>query len=128
MHSAAPPLRLHRRDLGAGAAVLGLVAILTVLTFFDIYGDALTRRARTLMIIAAAGLLAAGCATSATDLVKAANDLDPGCYKNVRIDIVPMFGFVAPVGHYEKTCNPDQATPLQRVTIVPAPTLPDPAR
>ena len=79
---------------------------------------------RTCLIVVATGLLLSACATSATDLVKAANELDPGCYKNVRIDIVPMFGFVVPVGHYEKTCNPDQATPIQRVTVVAA----DPAR
>lgn len=129
MHSAAPPLRLHHRDLKAGAAVLALVAILTVFHL----GDVLMRRSRAGLAALIAGLALTAvlaltaCATSATDLVKAANDLDPGCYKNIRVDMVPMFGFVVPIGHYEKTCNPDQARPVQRVTIVPAlPAVPGP--
>lgn len=69
---------------------------------------------RLLAIVLALGL--SGCATAdIANLAKAANDLDPGCYKHVEITVTPvlLFGWALPIpsGRYEKTCNPDQAAP-----------------
>lgn len=65
----------------------------------------------------AAALPVALCGCASFDLAayaEAANQLDPGCYKNVHLDVRPLLlpGWVVPVvsGTYDKTCNPDQGT------------------
>jgi hypothetical protein len=62
----------------------------------------------------ACALALGGCATTSfADYAAAANDLDPGCFKDVSIQATPIliFGWPIPVisGTYRKVCNPDQA-------------------
>lgn len=68
---------------------------------------------RTLAVAAAALILSACQTASFADYAKAANDLDPGCYKDVQLQVTPIliFGWPLPVvaGTYRKVCNPEQA-------------------
>jgi len=102
----------------ASLAVL-LALALAVLTLLDIYGDAIMKRALRLVAIVGLGLLTIACATPVTDLVKAANELDPDCGKlvDVRIGTNWIFGWPVPVvtGTYTKACHPEQlkAAPAQ---------------
>lgn len=92
------------------------------------------RKQLVCLVLAAGALTMSACASAPgggaaglTDLVKAANDLDPGCYKSVHVTATPMmlFGWAVPVfgGTYDKVCNPDKAAPkraLQAGQILPA--------
>lgn len=103
-----------------------LILLLAGLTLFDVYGDKIMKR--VVRRVAAAVLLAAVClplvACQSVDLeayARGANDLDPGCFKDVDVQVTPVFalGWVIPVvtGRYRKTCNPDQAIAPQPVVV-----------
>jgi hypothetical protein len=69
------------------------------------------------LLLAGCALALAGCQTfSLEDYAKAANDLDPNCYKNVHLEVTPivMGVWVIPVigGRYDKVCNPGQNVPV----------------
>lgn len=66
------------------------------------------------LAVLAATLVMTGCATTSfADYAKAANDLDPHCFKDVNIQATPVliFGWPIPVvsGTFRKVCNPEQA-------------------
>lgn len=66
------------------------------------------------LLAACAALALSGCSTfDLMEYANAANELDPGCYKDVYVDVRPLLlpGWVIPIasGHYRKVCNPDQA-------------------
>jgi hypothetical protein len=70
-----------------------------------------------LLILAAAAVSLSACQTfTLEDYAKAANDLDPNCYKNVHLEVTPvlMGPWVVPVigGRYDKVCNPGQNAPV----------------
>jgi predicted small secreted protein len=75
--------------------------------------------------VCAASLSLAGCATNMTEFmstyVEAANTLDPGCGKDVRIDVLPLMMPWGPIpfvtGSYRKACNLDQ---FGTTTVPPA--------
>lgn len=83
----------------------------------------MTRKFSSFIALAAAGLLASGCATTSfAEYAKAANELDPGCFKDVNVQATPilLFGWPIPVisGSFRKVCNPDQA-PAQAAPVAP---------
>lgn len=80
------------------------------------------KRLITLAACAVAVSLSACATFDPAAFAKAANDLDPGCYKHVEIKATPMllFGWAVPVvgGEYVKTCNPGQAAPASPAVAV----------
>lgn len=115
MFSAAPPLRLYRRDGRAAGAALFLVAIRATLTLIDVYGAKFMKRLLTAVCLLGLTLTLPACQSMGglEGFVKAANELDPDCYKDVDIKITPMLllGWAVPVpsGSYRKVCNPPAA-------------------
>lgn len=72
------------------------------------------RKSIALAALALASMSLSACAsTDVAALAQAANELDPGCYKNVDIRATPilLFGWPVPVVsvQYNKVCNPSQA-------------------
>ena len=68
---------------------------------------------KTFLVILASLALASCQTFTLEEYAKAANDLDPTCYKNIHLEVTPivMGVWVVPVigGRYDKVCNPDQA-------------------
>lgn len=110
-------------QMQAAAGFLFLALLLAALTLLDIYGDKIMKRVLRVAAVMAVCLPIVACATPVTDLVKAANELDPECGKlvDVRIGTNWIFGWPVPVvtGTYTKACKPEK---LKAVAPVPAAT------
>lgn len=107
-------MRLRRGDARALAAVASLAAVWLALVLLSKLKDLTMRNLMRVGAAVAACALLAGCQSfSLADYAEAANDLDPGCYKDVDVRATPMviMGWVLPVvsGSYRKVCNADQA-------------------
>lgn len=82
------------------------------------------------LVLAAAAVLSLG-ACSTVDLkgfAEAANELDPGCKKEVRATVTPvlLFGWPVPVisGEYYKGCNLEQGAGPQPLGLTAGSVLP----
>ena len=111
--SASPhdPLRTYPGELRALLLALSLAVVLILFVL-----GAIAMRKLKLVAIAAGALALSACATTSfTEYAKAANELDPGCKKEVEITAQPVliFGFPVPVvsGVYKKTCEPRAEAP-----------------
>lgn len=108
------PWRPRPHELGWLAIAAALANAVLLYALVRCLGDLTMKRLPMLAILALAAVTLAGCITpSFTDYAKAANTLDPGCYKDVQIQAVPVlvFGWPIPVvsGTYRKVCNAEQA-------------------
>lgn len=89
---------------------------------------------KMIAVACAASLSLAACATNPTEFLNAyadaANTLDPGCAKDVQINLLPLMMPWGPIpfvtGSYRKGCNLDQFAPPSRIMLPAATLAPDP--